>query len=444
MRINHNMMAANASRSLGINTNKQTKSLEKLSSGLSINRAADNAAGLSISEKMRSQIAGLSQASSNAEDGVSYLQTAEGAMNEVSSMLVRMEELTTQRANGTYANDDQNNINLELGELQGEIKNIITTTNFNGKSIDGSLKVCLSDDSTNTTEIGIAGTVTTQAAAAGTFTVADGKAGNGTVAGDLTINGTAVTLAATDDTQAEVQAAVNAKMGAGLYLVGTVISGGAIEITHAGAFAAGKSGAEATALTNSKFSTTLADTATGKQTVLAIGDKSITIAASDAASDVSTKLTAASISGFTVADGGSGTIVLTNGSAFTSGSMTSTLNADGTVSGTISGGAAITALGSGATTVAASSITSTLVKSAITEINSVRATFGAQQNKLESVVNNLSTTTENLQSAESRIRDTDMASEMANFNKYNILLQASTSMLSQANSAPQTILSLFR
>jgi len=351
MRINHNMMAANASRSLGINTNKQTKSLEKLSSGLSINRAADNAAGLSISEKMRSQIAGLSQASSNAEDGVSYLQTAEGAMNEVSSMLVRMEELTTQRANGTYANDDQNNINLELGELQGEIKNIITTTNFNGKSIDGSLKVCLSDNNDDITDIGISSFA------------ADTGVAKATGSTDFYINDTKISLAAGDTTVDKAQAAVDAKMGAGVFKVtyGTTN----IEIKSASKFKTGAVVAQAATVTQ-------------------------------------------------------------------------------TTSQTISGGDAITALGSGASTVAAKDITSTLVKAAIKEINSVRATFGAQQNKLESVVNNLSTTTENLQSAESRIRDTDMASEMANFNKYNILLQASTSMLSQANSAPQTILSLFR
>jgi len=352
MRINHNMMAANASRALGINTNKQTKSLEKLSSGLSINRAADNAAGLSISEKMRSQIAGLSQASSNAEDGVSYLQTAEGAMNEVSSMLVRMEELTTQRANGTYANDDQNNINLELGELQGEIKNIITTTNFNGKSIDGALDVCLSDNNTDISTIGIS-----------TYSLNTGVTSG--VGGSFYLGTDQITLTGTDDTIDEIQAKVDAK-----------------------------------------------------------------------------------VSGYAASLNGS-TVMITSGSAFDAGTTaahdaTATVLASKDITSTISGGAAITALGSGATTVAASSITSTLVKAAIKEINSVRATFGAQQNKLESVVNNLSTTTENLQSAESRIRDTDMAKEMANFNKYNILLQASTSMLSQANSAPQTILSLFR
>ena len=267
-------------------------------------------------------------------------------------MLVRMEELTTQRANGTYANDDQNNINLELGELQGEIKNIITTTNFNGKSIDGNLQVCLSDNNDDQSTIGITGysfSPTATAAAVGSFYIGAGAA--------------QVTLALTDDTADKVQAKIDLALPA---------------------------------------------------------------------------------SGITATVAADKTITLRSATLFKADNDNTVVDATAATTGTISGGAAITALGSGDKTVAASAITSALVKNAITEINSVRATFGAQQNKLESVVNNLSTTTENLQSAESRIRDTDMASEMANFNKYNILLQASTSMLSQANSAPQTILSLFR
>jgi len=263
MRINHNMMAANAHRSLGVNTGAQTKSLEKLSSGLQINRAADNAAGLSISEKMRSQIAGLDQSSKNAQDGVSFLQTAEGAMNEVSDMLVRVQDLVTQRANGTYSADDQANIDLELTQLTGEMTDVVSNTKFNGQSIDGTINVCVGGDTGTLTAIGVAG------------------------------------------------------------------------------IAAGADFAALTAAT-------------------------------------------------------------------------------------------------GAT------MTTTMVNDAITEINTVRSTFGAQQNKLEHVVKNLDTTSENLQSAESRIRDTDMAKEMANFNKYNILVQASTSMLSQANSSQQSILSLLR
>ncbi len=154
MRVNNNLMAMNANRSLGLNTVEQGKSLEKLSSGKRINRAADDAAGLSISEKMRGQIRGLTQASRNAQDGISFLQTAEGAMDEVSSMLVRLKELSIQKANETYDTDDITNLELEMTELSSEITNIIDNTTFNGKNINETIDVVLTDDGDTTTEIG--------------------------------------------------------------------------------------------------------------------------------------------------------------------------------------------------------------------------------------------------------------------------------------------------
>ena len=135
MRINNNISAMNTHRNMGVNNNATSKSMEKLSSGMRINRAGDDAAGLSISEKMRAQIAGLSQAASNAQDGISYIQTAEGALTEVSSMLTRMKELSVQRSNGTYNTEDVQNIDLELRSLSDEIGNIIATTEFNGMNV---------------------------------------------------------------------------------------------------------------------------------------------------------------------------------------------------------------------------------------------------------------------------------------------------------------------
>jgi flagellin len=254
MRVNNNLMAMNANRALGINTVAQSKSLEKLSSGKRINRAADDAAGLSISEKMRGQIRGLTQASRNAQDGISFLQTAEGAMDEVSAMLVRLKELSVQKANGTYDSDDVANLELEMTQLGLEIDNIITTTVFNGKNINATIDVVLTDDGATTTTIG-------------------------------------ATIAAQ----------------------------------------------------------TLESTST---------------------------------------------------------------TAD--------------------------------IEASITAINTARSTLGAHQNRLESVSRNLDCTVENLQAAESRIRDTDMAKEMMNFTKNNILVQSATAMLAQANQAPQAVLSLLR
>ena len=135
MIINHNMNAMNAHRNSGLNTAAMAKSMEKLSSGLRINRAADDAAGLSISEKMRGQIKGLNQAQRNTQDGISYIQTAEGALTEVSDMLTRMKELTVQKANGTYNSDDITNLELEMTQLGQQIDKIIDETEFNGKKV---------------------------------------------------------------------------------------------------------------------------------------------------------------------------------------------------------------------------------------------------------------------------------------------------------------------
>lgn len=166
MIINHNMQSMNAHRQMGVNSTNLSKSTEKLSSGQRINRAGDDAAGLSISEKMRSQIRGLEQASRNAQDGVSYIQTAEGALDEVSSMLTRMKELNVQKANGTYNADDTANIDLELTSLSDEIKNIITTTKFNNKSVFASAtNIAISHDAGVTLTISAAVLTATKALA---------------------------------------------------------------------------------------------------------------------------------------------------------------------------------------------------------------------------------------------------------------------------------------
>jgi len=269
MIINHNMNAMNAHRQMMGNTAAAGKSMEKLSSGLRINRAADDAAGLSISEKMRSQIRGLEQATRNAQDGISYLQTAEGATNEISSMLTRLKELAVQVTNGTYSTDDKANIGAEMKALGVAASEIITNTKFNGTAV---------------------------------FT-------------------SATTISYGEDAGTSINIAT---------------------------------------LTSTNFTTL----------------KGLTDAATSGA--------------------------------------------------------------------AAANVTVTAVENAITELNTNRATYGAQQNKLEHVINNQATTQENLQSAESRVRDVDMAKEMMEFSKKNILQQAAQAMLAQANQQPQGVLQLLR
>nr|WP_154894877.1 flagellin [Paenibacillus xylanexedens] len=257
MIINHNISAVNTHRNMGLNQAASSKNMEKLSSGLKINRAADDAAGLAISEKMRGQIRGLEQAQRNVQDGISYAQTAEGAMNEVSAMLTRMKELNVQKNNGTYTTSDKGNINAELNQLGDQIDAIMTNTKFNGIAIKGTSSISIqADDASFKIEID--------------------------------------------------------------------------QIDTAGFTGLGS----ATTLTN--------------------------------------------------------------------------------------------------------------ITEAISKVSTQRGNLGAIQNRMEYTSNNLGTTVENLTASESRIRDTDMAKEMVALSKNNILLQASQSMLAQANQAPQGVLSLLR
>ncbi|HIG0354960.1 TPA: flagellin [Clostridium sporogenes] len=276
MIINHNLNAMNAHRNMGINTGNSAKAMEKLSSGLRINRAGDDAAGLSISEKMRAQIRGLDQASRNAQDGISLIQTAEGALNETHSILQRMRELSVQAANDTNVTVDRAAIQAELTSLTSEIDRIASTTQFNEKKLlDGSL---------------------------------------GTTGAKLQIGA-----------NNETDLTLEIKIGG--------MSSGALSITS----------------TN----VSVADNAASKTSIDNIN---------------------------------------------------------------------------------------TAIKSVSTE----RSKLGAFQNRLEHTISNLDNASENLQAAESRVRDVDMAKEMMNFSKNNILQQAAQAMLAQANQAPQGVLQLLR
>ena len=276
MVVQHNLQAANTNRQLGITTSAQAKSTEKLSSGYKINRAADDAAGLSISEKMRSQIRGLNKASSNAQDGVSLVQTAEGALNETHSILQRMNELATQAANGTNTTVDRSAIKAEIDQLASEINRIQSTTQFN------------------------------------TMNLLDGS-----FSGD-----------------------------------------------------ANKMKLQVGALSGQKIDFSIANMSV---TALGLTAANLSVASFDAAGK-----------------------------------------------------------------------TMKAVQDAIEKVSKQRSAMGAIQNRLEHTIANLDTTSENTQSAESRIRDTDMASEMVTYSKNNILAQAGQSMLAQANQSTQGVLSLLQ
>lgn len=402
MRIQHNIAALNSYRNLTGNNNAVSKNLEKLSSGYRINRAGDDAAGLAISEKMRAQITGLNTAQKNAQDGVSLVQTAEGALTEVHSMLNRMVELADQSANGTYDNAvDRANLQKEIASLKDEIDRIADATNFNGINLlDGSL-------STNTTST-ISGKATgTNAGVDLKFTFADQF-------NKKELNVKLEHAAGQGDT-------ISAKVGADGVIT---IKADATKNHSADAIAKALKNADITAIT---------DPEQQKQ--------------------ISSLLASATVSG-------AGTTTIAGATAFatTTGTTTKAKGASLTLQigdtsadfnqMTVSVGDMHTAaLGIADIDISTQEGAKTAVdkiKSAINSVSSTRGDLGAIQNRLEHTINNLSVTAENMTAAESRIRDVDMANEMMAYTKNNILVQSSQAMLAQANQLPQGVLQLLQ
>ena len=401
MRIQHNIAALNSYRNLTGNNSAVSKNLEKLSSGYRINRAGDDAAGLAISEKMRAQITGLNTAQKNAQDGVSLVQTAEGALTEVHSMLNRMVELADQSANGTYDNAvDRANLQKEIASLKDEIDRIADSTNFNGINLlDGSL-------STSTTATLKGATTGTKAAVDLKFTFADqfnGKdikvnlanaaaAGNkieATVAADGTIT---LKMDATKDHSASAikEALANAKLD-------DVAQEDRAKMSSLLASAT-VTGAGTTGLANGD------DFAEKAGTVTPAKGKSLTLQIGDTSKDF-------------------------NQMAVSVGDMH---------------GEALGIADIDISTQVGAQTAVDKIKSAINSVSSTRGDLGAIQNRLEHTINNLSVTSENMTAAESRIRDVDMANEMMAYTKNNILVQSSQAMLAQANQLPQGVLQLLQ
>ena len=394
MVVQHNLTAMNSNRQLGVTTNLQTKSSEKLASGYRINRASDDAAGLKISEKMRSQIRGLDKASSNAQDGISLIQTAEGALNEAHSILQRMNELAVQGANDTNEGIDRDAINQELNALTDELDRISTTTQFNKQNLlDGSFqsknlqvgananqKITISIDNMNAKTLGLR-TVDR--------TVADSTQ-KGTKPVSINYEGNSYVYDTTKTKASNVKAAQTAfetKVGAKY-----VASHFAPQYNGTSVYYEVKAG--------TKFAT--AASAAVKENSNAIATMKKEVSNNFANYVTVDDATAKTVSGYTT----KGLVGVSNYE------------------------------------IANNSITA--IQEAINKVSSQRSALGAVQNRLEHTVANLDNVSENTQSAESRIRDTDMASEMVNYSKNNILAQAGQSMLAQANQSTQGVLSLLQ
>ena len=462
MVVQHNMQAANANRMLNVTTSAQSKSTEKLSSGYRINRAADDAAGLTISEKMRKQIRGLDQASTNAQDGVSSVQTAEGALTEVHSMLQRMNELATQAANGTNSKDsDRQAIQDEIDQLTTEIDRVSETTKFNEtyllKGEAGTKTINMKAH-----DAGLKGTLTDNGDGTATFVMDSLKDGD-----SVSIGGKTYTIGSKKD---DVVAAVGAKITA----AGQKFTVNGQEITIVDNYAdkdadqkAGKyTAADAKALVKDgatvKLGTDEYKVMTDKDTN-GIDDTDASVISKDVAYGLASKeLLAANQIGDTkgsakVANAGAkadGSFKITTGQAEVANSLSFSLHvgADADMTNKIqvnidamdSASLGIKGLNVKDASGNAATYAVDAISDAISKVSSQRSSLGAVQNRLEHTINNLDNVVENTTSAESRIRDTDMAEEMVNYSKNNILAQAGQSMLAQANQSNQGVLSLLQ
>ena len=464
MVVQHNMQAANANRMLNITTGAQSKSTEKLSSGYRINRAADDAAGLSISEKMRKQIRGLDKASSNAEDGVSSVQTAEGALTEVHSMLQRMNELAVQASNGTNSNTDRSAIQDEISQLTTEIDRVAETTKFNEtyllKGGNGTKDVYM-----NGHDAGLKGTLTDNATTA-TFKVAAGALDAGK---SVTIGGKDYTIGGSE---AEAKALITkaaadgAKAGASITIDGTTytyktdkwVDKGDIKVTDienkVKKGSTVKYGSDSVTVLNDNKTTGIDD---ANSSVISAA-KAVELMTNEltAANNIgATKKTAtvtADAAGYTANNGIEFTIEKGTAEVADKLSFSLHVGSDADMTNKITVGIetmnssylGIKGLNVNDDSGIAGTYAIDAISDALQKVSEQRSSLGAVQNRLEHTIDNLDNVVENTTTAESRIRDTDMASEMVNYSKNNILAQAGQSMLAQANQSNQGVLSLLQ
>ena len=465
MVVQHNLTAMNSNRMLGITQGAQAKSSEKLSSGFQINRAADDAAGLSISEKMRKQINGLDRASTNAQDGVSAVQTAEGALTEVHSMLQRMNELAVQAANGTNSTDDREAIQNEIEQLTTEIDRVAETTKFNETYL---LKGASSTKTVNINahDAGLKGTLVQGGNTTSTFTM------------ELKV-GEKVSIAGADyrlyedgvNELADVQAAAQGAAG-NVTIDGTTYAYSA-NVNNTGS--AGFTDTNGNVYTNDQIASLVAD---GSKVSIDDGAGNVTSynvvdQTSDDAKTVEqaqNMVQAALKDASSIGGNLSAAIVTKNGEQgtdtdmykFTIEKATATVQKDLTfslhvgadadmnnkinvnVAAMDAAGLGIKGLSVADNTGMAATYAIDAIADAVAKVSEQRSALGAVQNRLEHTIANLDNVVENTTAAESRIRDTDMAEEMVEFSKNNILAQAGQSMLAQANQSTQGVLSILR
>jgi len=488
MRINNNIMALNTHRQLSINNSNTQKSLEKLSSGYRINRAGDDAAGLAISEKMRAQIRGLNMASKNAQDGISLIQTAEGALTETHAILQRMRELATQSANDTNIEVDRGEIQKEVDQLASEITRIANNTEFNTqKLLNGGIagmkfhigansgqNISFGINAMDAYTLGIARDGIEASIVDGATNISSVKLGDTLGAG--IVDGASITISAADNTGAlakgsfgdgkpaisakasgsykgaagnDIQVKIVASSGA---TAGATLTDGVLTITL-DSDSAMDADAINTALSAGSLSDDFEATGTGN---VVNNDVAILTGGADAnpnetivtfSDGTNTETVVVADTAKSVAGTGAFAGLTFETSDVTQAAGTININevikasaADLSDPNNIK--EAVAPKGINVSTQEDADKAITVINKAIETVSAERSKLGAMQNRLEHTIKNLDTSAENLQAAESRIRDVDMAKEMMEFTKQNILMQAATAMLAQANMAPQTVLQL--
>lgn len=480
MRINHNIAALNTYRQLNSASTAQSKSMEKLSSGLRINNAADDAAGLAISEKMRGQIRGLDMASKNSQDATSLIQTAEGALNETHDILQRMRELATQAANDTNTSSDRNEIQKEINQLTEEIDRIGNNTEFNTKKLlngevgvksyttapddiknvqvssdtkAGTYSVTVNSVATKAQQVSSAVNIGDNLAANGGVTAAtaleDTAGGAGFANNTITINGKSFTFDGTatfDDIKSEINKASGE--------TGVTVDHNITDNTDASndtvawtfkSTTAGSDGQVAIAGASGIFA--------GSYTASAGVDADVSVSSSDATVNATDYKVEGNKVSFTDGDGegikfnventNGGDIVVSASDklSFQIGANKGQ-NIEVAIQDMRSSALGVDSIDVSSYTNATNAIET--INNAIETVSAERSKLGAYQNRLDHTINNLNTSSENLTAAESRIRDVDMAKEMMNQTKNSILSQAAQAMLAQSNQMPQGVLQLLR
>lgn len=455
MRINHNIAALNTLSSLNNASSAQSKSMEKLSSGLRINRAGDDAAGLAISEKMRGQIRGLDMASKNGQDAISLIQTAEGALNETHSILQRMRELAVQSSNDTNTASDRGELQKEINQLTEEIDRIANTTEFNTKTL-------LTGDYGTKAVSGTPANVAVKSSLASTITegsyaiVVSNAAVQGTETGNVDLSTGFTVTAGTNDTL--VLNGTTITFEAGSYTADQVVNK-LNEYKDKTGVTASINGSDQLVLTNNKFgvqtnsiagnaSTSLLGTVTsvaGENAAITVDGAAVSVSVDSQDGRVLT-VTSGALKGIELnakgADTSTATLTVNKDELTMQIGANQDQNLKISVEDMRAGSLGVDAID--VTTADKASKAITTINNALEKVSGERAKLGAYQNRLEHTINNLNTSSENLTAAESRIRDVDMAKEMMEQTKNSILAQAAQAMLAQANQQPQGVLQLLR